>query len=123
MFSLFNSILCDQSTEVVNSAASAVSGAAEGEGAGFNWSPIIMIVVMIVIFYFLLIRPQSKRQKKIAEMRKSMRPGDTVITTGGIYGKIVEAKENAFIIQVSDGVRLKVDSNSVFLSPEDIQQR
>ena len=50
---------------------------------------IIMIVAMIAIFYFFMIRPESKKKKKLAEMRESLSVGDTITTIGGILGKVV----------------------------------
>ncbi|MDU2066335.1 MAG: preprotein translocase subunit YajC, partial [Sporomusaceae bacterium] len=46
------------------------------------------IVLMVVIFYFLLYRPQQKEQKKRAEMLDSLKKGDRIITSGGLYGTI-----------------------------------
>ena len=50
-----------------------------------------------------------------------MKAGDTVVTTGGIYGKVRDIKENTVTIEIADNVRIKVDKNSVFASSEDIQ--
>ncbi len=101
------------------SAAADGSAAAAQQGAASPWSTIIMIVVMIAIFYFLLIRPQQKRQKEIKKMREALKVGDNVVTAGGIYGKITDVKDNAFILSISDGVKIKVDKGSVYASAED----
>lgn len=91
------------------------------QAGGFNWSSIIMIVAMIAIFYFLLIRPQQKQQKKLREMRNSLKAGDQVVTSGGIYGKITDINDqtNTMIISIADGVKIKVDKASVYATPED----
>lgn len=111
------------SAQGAQAAAADAGNAADSMAAagGSGWSTIIMIVAMIAIFYFLLIRPQQKQQKKIREMRNSMRVGDSVVTSGGIYGKITEINDttNTMIISIADGVRIKVDKGSVFASPED----
>ncbi len=94
---------------------------ATGGGQGNQWSSILMIVAMVAIFYFFMIRPQQKKQKEMKKMRESMKSGDKVITSGGIYGKIKEVNENDFLIEISDGVRVKVDKASVFIAADDIQ--
>lgn len=89
--------------------------------SGGGYTGILMLILIFVVFYFFLIRPQTKRQKEIKKQREAMKPGDHVITSGGIYGKIKEVKDNSFIIEIADNVRIKVDKNSVFLTAEDIQ--
>ena len=84
---------------------------------------IIMIVAMIAIFYFFMIRPQQKKQKEIQKAREALKAGDKVITAGGIYGKIKEIGDTYMLIEISDGVRIRVDKTSVFASAEDAQQK
>jgi len=88
-----------------------------------QYSGIIMIVAMIAIFYFLMIRPQQKKQKDLQRSREAMKNGDKVITAGGIHGRIKEVSETSMLIEVSDGVRIRVEKSSVYASPEDIQQK
>ncbi|NLM06304.1 MAG: preprotein translocase subunit YajC [Tissierellia bacterium] len=61
---------------------------------------IIMILVMLGLFYFMAIRPQKKREKEVNEMRSSIKAGDEIITIGGIYGKVFQAKEDYIVIEV-----------------------
>jgi len=75
---------------------------------------IVMIVALIAIFYFFMIRPQQKRQKKIREERLAMKKGDTVITAGGIYGRIREVNDTYFLIEIDKEVKVKVDKNMVY---------
>lgn len=86
-----------------------------------NYSGILMMVLIFVVFYFFMIRPQSKRQKEIKKQREAMKAGDSVVTSGGIYGKVKDIKETTIIIEISENVRIKVDKNSVFVTAEDIQ--
>ena len=82
-----------------------------------------MMVLIFVVFYFFMIRPQQKRQKEIKKQRESMQVGDKVITSGGIYGKIRELKDdNTAIVEIAENVRIKVDKTSIFLSVQDAQQ-
>ena len=60
---------------------------------------LIYLVLMVVFFYFVLIRPQQKREKKTRMMLNDMRPGDEVITIGGIMGNIVSIKEDRVVIE------------------------
>lgn len=83
-------------------------------GQGSGWTSMLMIVAMIAIFYFFMIRPQSKKQKELKQQREAMKVGDKVVTAGGIHGKIREVGETVIIIEVTQGVSLKVDKNSVF---------
>lgn len=71
-------------------------------------SPIIMIVLMIAIFYFLLIRPENKRKKEAEQMRSALKVGDDITTIGGIAGKVVDVKEDRFVIETgADRVRIE----------------
>jgi preprotein translocase subunit YajC len=85
-------------------------------GGGMNMSFILMMVAMIAIFYFFMIRPQQKRQKEIQKAREAMKAGDKVIIAGGIHGRIKEIDDTTMLIEVTDGVRIRVDKASVFAS-------
>jgi len=87
---------------------------------GGNWNLMIMMALIFVVFYFFMIRPQQKRQKEIRQQRESMKAGDKVVTSGGIYGRVRDLKDNAVIIEIAENVRIKVDKNSVFASAEDV---
>jgi len=66
---------------------------------------------MIAIFYFLLWRPQSQRQKQLRAMVDNLRRGDTVVTSGGILGKVVKAaspEDTEILVEIADNVQVKV---------------
>jgi len=70
---------------------------------------IIMVVVMIGIFYFFMIRPESKKKKKLAEMRSNLTKGDTITTIGGIFGKVVDVSDEKITFETGeDRVRIQV---------------
>ena len=95
---------------------------APAAGGGSGMTGIFMMILIFVVFYFFMIRPQTKRQKEIKKQRDAMKQGDRIVTSGGIYGKVREMKDdNTVIIEIAENVRIKVDKNSVFASPEDIQ--
>lgn len=90
---------------------------------GNQWSGIVMMVVIVAIFYFFMIRPQQKKQKEIQKAREALKAGDKVITAGGIYGKIKEIGDVYMLIEVANGVNIRVDKTSIFASAEDAQQK
>lgn len=80
---------------------------------GADYSFLIMMVAIFAIMYFFMIRPQNKKQKEIAKFRKNLEVGQSVVTAGGIYGKIKEVEDNTVVVEVAAGVKIKVDKNSI----------
>ena len=80
---------------------------------GADYSFLIMMVAIFAIMYFFMIRPQNK-QKEIAKFRKNLEVGQSVVTAGGIYGKIKEVEDNTVVVEVAAGVKIKVDKNSIY---------
>ncbi len=93
---------------------------AEGANPLMTFMPLLII---IVIFYFFMIRPQVKRQKDLRVFRDSLTKGDKVVTTGGIYGKIVEVKDNIVMMQIDNEVTIKVDKAAVIKDMSDAPQQ
>ncbi|MEW6184969.1 MAG: preprotein translocase subunit YajC [Thermodesulfobacteriota bacterium] len=87
--------------------AMGTGGGSGGSGAG-GFGALVPLVLMFVIFYFLLIRPQQKKAKQHRELLSNLKRGDSVITNGGIYGRIAEINENVITLEVADKVRIKV---------------
>ncbi|MBU3855932.1 MULTISPECIES: preprotein translocase subunit YajC [Bacteroides] len=81
---------------------------------GADYSFLIMMVAIFVIMYFFMIRPQNKKQKEIQKFRKGLEVGQSVITAGGIYGKIKEIEDNAVIVEIAPSVKIKIDKNSIY---------
>lgn len=104
--------------EAVETAAQQPTGVAAVLG-----NPLFMFVIIIAIMYFLMIRPQRKRQKEIENFRRGLRPGQDIITSGGIYGKIKSVDENVVTIEISNNVSIRIDKGSVYASPAAIQQQ
>jgi len=77
-------------------------------------------ILIIVVFYFFLIRPQAKKQKDLRTYRESLKKGDKIITTGGIYGKVVDIKDNVIVIDVGEQIRLKIDKSAVLKDASDL---
>jgi preprotein translocase subunit YajC len=66
------------------------------------WTSLVPLVLLVVVFYFALIRPQQKKAKDHAELLKAVRPGDKIVTTGGVVGVIVSVKEKTLSIRSAD---------------------
>jgi len=72
------------------------------------WSGILPFVLIFVIMYFLILRPQQKRAKEHQELVKNLRRGDTVITSGGLMGKVTKVVDDEQIeVEIADGVRVR----------------
>ena len=79
-------------------------------GFGMQFVPILII---LGIFYLLLIRPERKKQKTRAAMLAAMKKGDRVMTTGGLYGTVAQVADDAIVLQVADGVRLRFNRAAI----------
>jgi preprotein translocase subunit YajC len=78
-----------------------------GDGGGMLMS-LLPFVLIFVIMYFLILRPQQKRVKAHAELVKNVRRGDTVITNGGLIGRVTKVVDDDQIeIEIADGVRIR----------------
>lgn len=86
----------------------------QAQSGGGGWSGMLMIVAMIVVFYFFMIRPQQKKQKDLQKQRNAMQKGDKVVTAGGIHGRIKSIEDNIIMLEVADGVILKLDRGSIY---------
>ena len=86
------------------------------QSAGTGTSSLIMFGMIFAVMYFFMIRPQIKKQKKERQYRSALKQGDAIITIGGIYGKITDVKEDAFIIEVHGGTKLKVAKTAVSMT-------
>ena len=80
--------------------------AQEAAAGGGLMQSLIMFVPLILIFYFLLIRPQQQRQKKHREMIEAVKKGDTVVTAGGLIGKVTRVADTEVTVELADGVRV-----------------
>jgi preprotein translocase subunit YajC len=77
-------------------------------GVDMLQSLLVPTILIIGIMYFLMIRPQQKRMKEHREMIAGVRRGDTVVTSGGILGKVTKVEEHELQVEIADGVRIKV---------------
>ena len=89
---------------------------AAGMDSSMMW---IMLILMFVIMYFFMIRPQNKKQKEIAQFRRSLQVGQSVITAGGIHGIVKEINDNDVMLEIDRNVKVRVDKNSIFAAAAD----
>ena len=82
---------------------------------------LLPLILIFAVVYFFMIRPQKKQQKELQKKREAMKEGDRVVTAGGIFGKIKEVKDNAFIITIDKDVTIKVSKESVYADLTDAQ--
>ncbi len=92
--------------------AYAMGNQAAGGGQG-GIMAFLPLILLFVVFYFLLIRPQQKRAKQHKTFMENLKKGDTVVTSGGLYGKITGITDEAVTIEIAEKVRVKVLKNAV----------
>jgi len=81
--------------------------------AGGSMNFLFFMALIFVVMWFFMIRPQQKRQKELRRFRESLQKGDKVVTSGGIYGTIVEIKETYILVEVDQNVRLRFDKSCI----------
>jgi preprotein translocase subunit YajC len=84
-----------------------------GGGGSSSYLSFLPIVLIFVIFYFLMIRPQQKRSKEHRSLLESLKVGDNILTSGGIYGRVTGLRDNIITIEISDKVRVKVNRGNI----------
>jgi preprotein translocase subunit YajC len=85
---------------------------------------LIVLLAMFGFMWFLLIRPQRAQQRKHAEMLGALKPGDEVITSGGIYGEVVQLDEERVMLEIDDDVKIAVARRAIttVVPPEELQR-
>src|SRR5215210_3086640 len=82
-------------------------------GAGGLLTTLMPFLLIFGVFYFLIIVPQRKRQKALSDMVGALKPGDKVITSGGIYATIKQVKEKSLLVMSADKSLLEISRASV----------
>ncbi len=88
--------------------------AAPGAGPSLI-STMLPLLLIVAVMYFMMIRPQQKKQKLHQTMIASLKPGDEVVTAGGLYGTVagVDERKNFLYLKIANEVKIKVDRGSV----------
>ncbi len=90
-----------------------LQAASKGSALG-SFLPLILIFLVMWLF---MIRPQTKKQKEVEKARAALKPGDKVLTNSGIFGKLREIKDDSFIVEISENVRVRIEKSAVFALP------
>jgi preprotein translocase subunit YajC len=83
------------------------------EGGGSFLTTLVMMLLIFGVFYFLLIAPARKKQRQHAEMLQSLKNGDRVVTSGGIYGTVVGVAEHVVQLRIADQVKIDVAKHAI----------
>jgi preprotein translocase subunit YajC len=70
-------------------------------------------LLMFVVFYFVLIAPMRKQQKKTKELLSSLKKGDRVVTTGGIYGTLAQVEDQVVWLKIADTIKIKLNRSAI----------
>jgi len=98
------------------------TGAAGAHG-GSMFGSLLPLILIFVIFYFLLIRPQTKKQKEHQRMLSQIKKGDKVITSGGIHGIISAVKDNIVSIKIAENVKIDVSKGNISIVQKEAQEK
>ncbi len=77
-----------------------------------GWAGFVPLVLLLVVFYFVLIRPQQKKAKEHQQLLTTLRPGDKVVTSGGIVGTVLAVKDKAVTLRSADA-KLEITKGAV----------
>ena len=84
-----------------------------GDGTAALIANLLPIVAIGLVFYFIVIAPANKQRKKTAEMLSSLKKGDRVLTTGGIYGTVQNVEGEAVYLKIAENVKIKVARSAI----------
>jgi len=87
------------------------------------WISFLPLLLIIVVFWFFMIRPQMKKQKELTNFRNTLKRGDSVLTTGGIYGRVFDIKDQYVVIEVDGSVKMKIDKAAIMKDPADLANK
>jgi preprotein translocase subunit YajC len=91
-----------------------VAMAAPSDGGTVSpWVQLLPFALVLAIFYFIILMPMRRRQKKVEDFLGSLKVGDKVITSGGVYGSITRLGETSLQLQIADKVRIEVARNAI----------
>lgn len=88
-------------------------GIGDGGVAGSPIAAILPFVLIFILFYFLILRPQQKQQREKQELLRNLKRGDSIVTVGGIYGRILNVAEDVVTLEIAKGVIVRVSRGSV----------
>ncbi len=87
-----------------------------------GWVQAVPLVAMVAIFYFLILRPQQKREKMRQGFVSSLKRGDEVVTSTGMFGRVEGLTDQFVTLEISDGVRVKMLRSAIMSSVQSLTQ-
>jgi len=87
--------------------------AAPADGNVSIWAMLMPWILILGIFYFVILLPMKRRQKKTQQFLDGLKPGDRVVTTGGIYGTITKVGDRSIQLQIADKVRIELSRAAI----------
>ena len=87
--------------------------APESSMSSSSWLTLVPYILILGIFYFVILLPMRRKQQKVQQFLDSLKAGDRVITTGGIYGQITKLNEQTVQLQVAEKIRIEVARASI----------
>ena len=80
---------------------------------GGKYSMLIVYGLFIAAMWFLMIAPQRKKQKEHAKLLASIKPGDEILTAGGIYGTVVTVRDDRYVVRIADSTKVEIAKSFV----------
>lgn len=74
---------------------------------------LVMLGLIVVVFYFFMIRPQQKRNKEQKQFKEGIKRGDTVVTIGGMHGKVFQVNDETIVLEVDKGIQLTIEKGAI----------
>ncbi len=94
--------------------AHAMGGPPGGGGPGGGFTAFIPLLLMFAVFYFLLIRPQQKKQRELKDLLNSLKTGDQIVTSGGLYGTIIGfSEDNRVKVKIAENVKVDIARSAI----------
>lgn len=85
----------------------------QADGGAGIMGQVFLFGSIILIMYFFMIRPQQKKQKETKNFLESIKKGDTVVTIGGIHGKIYAIEGDTIFLELDKGMKIKVEKSAI----------
>ncbi len=92
---------------------------------GKNWLLPAILFGFVIFYYFVIVRPQSKKEKEVKNRLKNLQKGDKVVTIGGIHGKVSAVKANEIVIKVDSNTEITFEKSAIakFIDPNPPQDK
>lgn len=81
--------------------------------SGSGYTTIIFFLLFFVILYFFMIRPQAKKAKDQKNFVNEIKPGDKVVTIGGVHGKVLKVDDDTYLIEVDNNVKIRIEKTVI----------